>query len=1752
MPTTRKDPITPGLAAILLAIAGGQARHAGAQVCGPSWLPGDGVPGLDSFVFSIASFDPDGPGPQPEQLIAGGSFEIAGSASAQYIAAWDGANWIALNSPGGAGLDLWSFDAVVFDDGSGPALFVAGVFTVAGGSTANFIAKWDGQAWATLSGPSGTGMDAPVSALAVFDAGTGPALYAAGSFTTAGGVPANRIARWDGSNWSPFPGSASLGFDDSVQDLLVHDDGTGPALYAAGMFTLSGATALNRIARWDGSGGWTALSGPIGTGMDDDVWILAEHDDGSGPALYAGGEFGIAGGLAANNIAKWNGTAWSTLAGPAAAGVSGDVRGLASYDADAGGPIPPALIVGGWFTSAGGVPANYIARWSGTAWSPLNAPGGQGMNSGIYALKAINEGSASTLYAAGDFTAAGGKVANRIASWNGSDWQPLAGTGVSGPNDQIEALALHAGHVYAGGQFTDVNAQTANQIARWDGIAWEPLVAPGGIGTNGDVLALTVHNDGTGDAIYAGGQFTTAGGVTVNRIAKWTGSTWQPLAGPTLIGMNFNVYALESHAGELFAGGSFVSAGGVTVNRIARWNGSAWAPLSGPAGTGVAGGNIVRAIVSHNDGSGPAIYAGGNFTVAGGLTVNRIARWTPAGWSALTGPAATGMNDNVNALVVFDDGAGPALYAGGLFTTAGGVTVNHIARWNGFAWQALTGPAGTGVNDWVTAMAVHDDGDGPALYVAGEFTQAGGIAVDRIARWDGIAWSSVDIGVDDGVNALISYDPDALGPANPRLLAGGDFSIAGGEVSAFFAQFGEDSNIWAQPFGGQFDEPSSWLCNRPLSPFDAAFFDATIAGYTPSAFSLAFPGDPEPKLARSLRMRTDIVTLNLAGQSLLLTESSTTIARPSLVVGELAGLGSTLTIRNFPNDQPAASVTAGALSIGDQPTTGPSILNRLQVQDEDSALVIHGDAYIGRRADAGELIVQGKAYAALRGTISIGAEPGSGGTIIVRNPQTLFEHSSPLPAPERRSMAIGESGTGALIIGGAGPQAGATARTFGRMDTITLGTNAGASGLVRVEGLNSRWEIESERLQIGLHAAGTLDIRDGARVESDTLNGVQIGFEPDGQGIVSLTGALSQWFETSSAINIGPNGAVFVGEGASIDAVAINVLPGGALEGDGQIGGGSTLGLTTNVTNLGTVRPGNGEVAGGTLTIVGDYRQVGPPPGGGPEQAGRLIARIDASGAADRLVVLGNADLRGGLFIEIDPEAEPALAQSFEVFSTDTPPNPGAEQFGVALMPGLTDGKYMRLNYTSSDAGEGVDGPSAQSAIVSVELLSALLGFGDPDSIPIAGQPTDLAVADINADALDDIIVTLTGPSPASPGSVLVLTNLGDGTAFASQQFPTGPEPTAIAIGEFDPQIATSGLGGPDIAISCSGDDTVRVLSNTGGSFVDSPFGPIPVGAAPSDIVADEFLTPGVIDLFVANLEDGTIQRLANNGAGLFTPQAPIAIGTAPIALASADLDNSGLPDLAVALGGEDSARPVLNAGSGSFIPQAKIPVGTNPAGIGIEELEFDKDLDTRPTIIVINGGSNSASIIEGDGAGAFAPAVDIPLGGQPISQAAWDMDEDGDTDLAFVVIDEEAGRLVRILRNDTEPDSGQIVLAPADDVAEGEEPILVDSGEMDTDPGEEIVTINQTGAALNAPAANTIPPATNGPLASLSIRPPIRTNPPICPGDLNNDREVNSDDLAILLSAFGTSPDGDLNSDGKTNSDDLGILLSAFGSQCN
>ena len=59
---------------------------------------------------------------------------------------------------------------------------------------------------------------------------------------------------------------------------------------------------------------------------------MAVWDDGSGPALYISGQFESAGGVEAHNIARWDGTSWSALEGPAGNGIDWAALALRGFD----------------------------------------------------------------------------------------------------------------------------------------------------------------------------------------------------------------------------------------------------------------------------------------------------------------------------------------------------------------------------------------------------------------------------------------------------------------------------------------------------------------------------------------------------------------------------------------------------------------------------------------------------------------------------------------------------------------------------------------------------------------------------------------------------------------------------------------------------------------------------------------------------------------------------------------------------------------------------------------------------------------------------------------------------------------------------------------------------------------------------------------------------------------------------------------------------------------------------------------------------------------------------------------------------------------------------------------------------------------------------------------------------------------------------------------------------------------------------
>jgi hypothetical protein len=282
---------------------------------------------------------------------------MATSAKAQFPMSCG--EWVPVADADGLSVDNTIRAMAVFDDGGGPKLYVGGEFQSAGGVRSPNIARWDGERWSPLPGLDGAGreLDGFVLELKVIEDGDGPALYVGGQFTHAAGIEMNRIARFDGQDWTPLQGGTGVGVDGSVGSIHTHDFGDGPKLYVGGNFTRAGGVEATRLARWDGQA-WTAVGD--GAGPDRHVTDLASFQG----DLYVSGYFQEVAGIAAPGIARWDGASWSHPVGPGERIVSQEIWPLATWDDGAG----ERLYAGGRFGAPDG---SGFAWWDGQQWDGL-------------------------------------------------------------------------------------------------------------------------------------------------------------------------------------------------------------------------------------------------------------------------------------------------------------------------------------------------------------------------------------------------------------------------------------------------------------------------------------------------------------------------------------------------------------------------------------------------------------------------------------------------------------------------------------------------------------------------------------------------------------------------------------------------------------------------------------------------------------------------------------------------------------------------------------------------------------------------------------------------------------------------------------------------------------------------------------------------------------------------------------------------------------------------------------------------------------------------------------------------------------------------------------------------------------------------------------------------------------------------------------------------------------------------------------
>ncbi|MFO0835150.1 MAG: hypothetical protein U0638_09280 [Phycisphaerales bacterium] len=407
----------------------------------------------------------------------------------------------------------------------------AGDFTNIDGVPIGKLARWDGSSWSQFAGEITSDTVFFVKPLA-------------DSRLAVGGANPLREGRywsgmyiWDGSAWS----SPDLepGFNGAIDVATRLHNGD---IVVGGVFTRTPSGPANHVARWDGTH-WNPLGqGVAGTSFPN-VDALVET---AGGDLIVGGMFDTAGGAPANNIARWDGASWHTMGSGIQRYSPGDlivndVAVMPNGD----------VIATGAFDTAGGVPANHIARWDGSAWWPLGS--GMGGSTGFVFINSLIVMPTGDLVVGGYFTTAGGLPIKYIARWDGTNWWPLG----QGVDNQVSAFALMpSGDLIAGGFFTKADGKTANRIAQWDGNSWSSLGAGVTATSRPWVLALDTLPNGE---LVAGGLFDTAGGTPAKNIAIWDGAIWQKMGD----GIDASVYALAHRTStDLFVGGEFLQAGG--------------------------------------------------------------------------------------------------------------------------------------------------------------------------------------------------------------------------------------------------------------------------------------------------------------------------------------------------------------------------------------------------------------------------------------------------------------------------------------------------------------------------------------------------------------------------------------------------------------------------------------------------------------------------------------------------------------------------------------------------------------------------------------------------------------------------------------------------------------------------------------------------------------------------------------------------------------------------------------------------------------------------------------------------------------------------------------------------------------------------------------------------------------------------------------------------------------------------------------
>lgn len=502
-------------------------------------------------------------------------------------------------------------------------------------------------------------------------------------------------------------------------------------------------------------------------------------------------------------------------------------------------------------------------------------------------------------------------------------------------------------------------------------------------------------------------------------------------------------------------------------------------------------------------------------------------------------------------------------------------------------------------------------------------------------------------------------------------------------------------------------------------------------------------------------------------------------------------------------------------------------------------------------------------------------------------------------------------------------------------------------------------------------------------------------------------------------------------------------------------------------------------------------------------------------------------ELSGSLRVEIISDLANQLSAGdvFHFIRSSTAPPSESARHDVIVLPGLPGGLAMVPRYNESIVSTGWE------MVLDIVDLEGLISFDDPNSISVEGGATAVEIVDLNGDGAEEICLIFDG----SPGTLIIFETDGSGGVTQQVVVNTGNGPVDITSGDFD------GDGTSDLAVANSIDQDVYVYYNedldimNGFTELDLDLNRIPTCLAGIDYDSnsESDLVIGVTDDDLDGNGDWLIYAGTSslNRAGGFNNVINLTATGIPSGVdPSEDEKDKDIPFAGRKSNGRATVGRFLLTNNGPGLQLDEYVVGADPGGMDIADINNDGFVD----IVVTSTTNGTIALLLQDSSspGNFNQATYISMGTSPTATTAVDFDLDGDIDIATVTTNDSGNRIIRVLQND-----GNLSFTSID-VAEGENPLLVGTGDIDGDGTRKLVSIGGSGSALR-----------NGVTPALTLR--SLEQGCLCPGDANCDGTINIDDLLGVIANFGCTEncEFDADRDGDSDIDDLLSIISHWGS---